>query len=481
MSELLKVLLLPCCLYTAVGVACGVPYLAFLFLGHADTDIAAEPADGAAAAGDLQLAAVVGAGTRAEATLAASVPRRYRRRRSQLHENRRTGEACQPRKLQSAGSSSSSTGVIGFACWPRRKPKKHFSNVPAKEDPEGHLGQLKKFSLRELEVATDGFSDKNSLGRGGFGNVYKGRLADGSLVAVKRQKQEITPGAGELQFQAEVDILSTVEHRNLLRLRGFCMTPTERLLVYPYMANGSVASRLRERPGSEPPLDWQTRRRIALGSAKGLSYLHDQCDPKIIHHDVKAANILLDEDFEAVVGDFGLAKLMDYKDAHVTTPVSGTMGHIAPEYHSTGKSSEKTDVFSYGIMLLELVTGQRVLDLTRLANDDNASLLDWVKELLKEKKLENLVDDDLNDNYIDVEVESLLQIALLCTQTDPTERPKMSEVVTMLEGDGGLAERWEEWLKVAVDQDVEHGSRRTSDWIVESAYKLSSVELSGPR
>jgi len=133
-----------------------------------------------------------------------------------------------------------------------------------------------------------------------------------------------------------------------------------------------------ERTGSEPPLDWQTRRRIALGSAKGLSYLHDECDPKIIHHDVKAANILLDEDFEAVVGDFGLAKLMDYKDAQVTTPVSGTMGHIAPEYHSTGKSSEKTDVFSYGIMLLELVTGQRVLDLTRLANDDNASLLDWV-------------------------------------------------------------------------------------------------------
>ena len=117
--------------------------------------------------------------------------------------------------------------------------------MAAKEDPEGHLGQLKKFSLRELEVATDGFSDKNSLGRGGLGKVYKGRLADGSLVAVKRQKQEITPGAGELQFQAEVDILSTVEHRNLLRLRGFCITPTERLLVYPYMANGSVASRLR--------------------------------------------------------------------------------------------------------------------------------------------------------------------------------------------------------------------------------------------
>jgi len=132
-------------------------------------------------------------------------------------------------------------------------------------------------------------------------------------------------------------------------------------------------------------------------------------------------------------------------------------------------------------MLLELVTGQRVLDLTRLANDDNASLLDWVKELLKEKKLENLVDDDLNDNYIDVEVESLLQIALLCTQRDPTERPKMSEVVTMLEGNGGLTERWEKWLKVAVDQDVELGPRRTSDWIAESAYVPRAVELSGPR
>uniref|UniRef100_A0A0D9W5R7 non-specific serine/threonine protein kinase n=1 Tax=Leersia perrieri TaxID=77586 RepID=A0A0D9W5R7_9ORYZ len=369
--------------------------------------------------------------------------------------------------------------AIGFAWWRRRKPEEHFFDVPAEEDPEVHLGQLKRFSLRELQVATDNFSNKNILGRGGFGKVYKGRLADGSLVAVKRLKEERTPG-GELQFQTEVEMISMAVHRNLLRLRGFCMTPTERLLVYPYMAHGSVASRLRERQPNDPPLEWQTRTRIALGSARGLSYLHDHCDPKIIHRDVKAANILLDEDFEAVVGDFGLAKLMDYKDTHVTTAVRGTIGHIAPEYLSTGKSSEKTDVFGYGIMLLELITGQRAFDLARLANDDDVMLLDWVKGLLKEKKVEMLVDPDLQSLYEEDEVESLIQVALLCTQGSPMDRPKMSEVVRMLEGDG-LAERWEEWQKVEVVRQEAELAPRHNDWIVDSTYNLRAVELSGPR
>uniref|UniRef100_A0A6V7QW20 non-specific serine/threonine protein kinase n=1 Tax=Ananas comosus var. bracteatus TaxID=296719 RepID=A0A6V7QW20_ANACO len=242
-------------------------------------------------------------------------------------------------------------------------------------------------------------------------------------------------------------MISMAVHRNLLRLRGFCMTPTERLLVYPYMANGSVASCLRERLPSQPPLDWPTRRRIALGAARGLSYLHDHCDPKIIHRDVKAANILLDEEFEAVVGDFGLAKLMDYKDTHVTTAVR-----------------------------------QRAFDLARLANDDDVMLLDWVKALLKEKKLEMLVDPDLQNNYIDVEVESLIQVALLCTQSSPMERPKMSEVVRMLEGDG-LAERWEEWQKVeVVRQEMEMDPRNhNSEWIIDSTDNLRADELSGPR
>ncbi|NP_001274956.1 BRASSINOSTEROID INSENSITIVE 1-associated receptor kinase 1-like precursor [Solanum tuberosum] len=371
--------------------------------------------------------------------------------------------------------------AIFIAWWRRRKPQDHFFDVPAEEDPEVHLGQLKRFSLRELQVASDNFSNRNILGRGGFGKVYKGRLADGSLVAVKRLKEERTQG-GELQFQTEVGMISMAVHRNLLRLRGFCMTPTERVLVYPYMENGSVASRLRERPESEPPLDWPKRKRIALGSARGLAYLHDHCDPKIIHRDVKAANILLDEEFEAVVGDFGLAKLMDYKDTHVTTAVRGTIGHIAPEYLSTGKSSEKTDVFGYGVMLLELITGQRAFDLARLANDDDVMLLDWVKGLLKDKKYETLVDADLQGNYNEEEVEQLIQVALLCTQSTPTERPKMSEVVRMLEGDG-LAERWEEWQKEEMfRQDFNHVHHHHTDWIIaDSTSNIRPDELSGPR
>ncbi|AES63407.1 BRASSINOSTEROID INSENSITIVE 1-associated receptor kinase 1 isoform X2 [Medicago truncatula] len=332
--------------------------------------------------------------------------------------------------------------AIALVYWQKRKQWGHFFDVPAEEDLE-HLVQITRFSLRERLVETDNFSNENVLGRGRFGKVYKGHLTDGTPVAIRRLKEERVAG-GKLQFQTEVELISMAVHHNLLRLRDFCMTPTERLLVYPYMANGSVSC-LRERNGSQPPLEWPMRKNIALGSARGIAYLHYSCDPKIIHRDVKAANILLDEEFEAIVGDFGYAMLMDYKDTHDTTAVFGTIGHIAPEYLLTGRSSEKTDVFAYGVMLLELITGPRASDLARLADDD-VILLDWVKGLLKEKKFETLVDAELKGNYDDDEVEQLIQVALLCTQGSPMERPKMSEVVRMLEGDG-LAEKWMQWQK----------------------------------
>ncbi|KAL3523588.1 hypothetical protein ACH5RR_016422 [Cinchona calisaya] len=364
--------------------------------------------------------------------------------------------------------------------WPW-KAWKTFWNRGEDQDPEKvHLRQLKRFSLRELQVATDNFSNKNILGRGGFCKVYKGRLAAGSLVAVKRMKEERTQG-GELQFQTEIEIISTAIHRNLLRLHGFCMTSTERLLVYPYMVNGSVASCLRERPETQPPLDWPIRKRIALESAWGLAYLHDHCDPKIIHRNVKAANILLDENFNTVVGSFGLAKRFDNEDSHVTTAVCGTVGHIAPEYLSTGRCSEKTDVFGYGVMLLELITGQRTFDVARLANDEDVMLLDWVKGLLKEKKLEIIVDVDLQGNYVVGELKQLIQVALLCTQSSPTERPNMSEVVKMLEGDG-LAERWQEWPEEMFRLKFNHTHNPNTNWIIcDSTSYLPPDELSGPR
>lgn len=238
----------------------------------------------------------------------------------------------------------------------------------------------------------------------------------------------------------------------------------------------------------KPTLDWGTRKKIAVGAARGLLYLHEQCDPKIIHRDVKAANILLDEYCEAVVGDFGLAKLLDHQDSHVTTAVRGTVGHIAPEYLSSGQSSEKTDVYGFGILILELVSGS-----SKAANQ-KGSVLDWVRRVHQEKTLEVAVDKDLGSDYDRVELEEMVGVALLCTQYHPGKRPRMSEVVRMLEGEG-VVERWESSsLKL---NNVDEGSssdrmvvgckfsesERFSDLLVmdDSSLLIQAMELSGPR
>ncbi|CAN1223526.1 Probable LRR receptor-like serine/threonine-protein kinase At2g23950 [Linum grandiflorum] len=339
----------------------------------------------------------------------------------------------------SLGSISFLVLVLGLLWYRKRQRSQIVLNINDKQE-EGliSLGNLRNFSFRELQHATSNFSSKNILGAGGFGNVYKGKLGDGSTVAVKRLK-DLTGSSGESQFRTELEMISLAVHRNLLRLVGYCATANERLLVYPYMSNGSVASRLR----GKPALDWNARKRIAIGAARGLLYLHEQCDPKIIHRDVKAANVLLDDYCEAVVGDFGLAKLLDHADSHVTTAVRGTVGHIAPEYLSTGQSSEKTDVFGFGILLIELITGMRALEFGKSVNQKGA-MLEWVKKIQKEKREEELVDRELrssSSSYDRIEVGEMLQVAVLCTQYLPAHRPKMSEVVRMLEGDG-LAEKW---------------------------------------
>ncbi|XP_031253652.1 probable LRR receptor-like serine/threonine-protein kinase At5g45780 isoform X2 [Pistacia vera] len=365
--------------------------------------------------------------------------------------------------------------VMLLVCWVHWYRSRLLFSSYVQQDYEFDIGHLKRFSFRELQIATGNFSVKNILGQGGYGVVYKGCLPNKTVVAVKRLKDPNF--TGEMQFQTEVEMIGLALHRNLLRLYGFCMTTEERLLVYPYMPNGSVADRLRETGQAKPSLDWNRRVRIALGTARGLLYLHEQCNPKIIHRDVKAANILLDESFEAVVGDFGLAKLLDRRDSHVTTAVRGTVGHIAPEYLSTGQSSEKTDIFGFGILLLELITGQKALDAGN-GQVQKGMILDWVRTLNEERRLEVLVDRDLKGCFDLMELEKAVELALQCTQPHPNLRPKMSEVLKVLEILVGQAGTDESQQGEARDFS---SYRNYSDVHEESSFIIEAIELSGPR
>ncbi|XVE86437.1 hypothetical protein DITRI_Ditri18aG0034200 [Diplodiscus trichospermus] len=354
-----------------------------------------------------------------------------------------------------------------------------FVDVAGEDDLKISFGQLRQFSWREIQLATDNFSECNIIGQGGFGKVYKGVLSDNTKVAVKRLADYYSPG-GEAAFQREVQLISVAVHKNLLRLVGFCTTSSERILVYPFMQNLSVAYQLRDLKPGERGLDWPTRKRVAFGAAHGLEYLHEHCNPKIIHRDLKAANILLDDNFEAVLGDFGLAKLVDSRLTHVTTQVRGTMGHIAPEYLSTGKSSEKTDVFGYGVMLLELVTGQRAIDYARLDEEEDVLLLDHIKKLLRENRIDDIVDGNLKI-YDPEEVETIVRVALLCTLSSPEERPTMAEVVKMLEGDG-LAERWAEWEELEQVRNREFFLlSHQFTWGEDSSVDQEAIQLSRAR
>ncbi|KAG5614321.1 hypothetical protein H5410_014145 [Solanum commersonii] len=277
--------------------------------------------------------------------------------------------------------------------------------------PSPNYGGLSKiqFTYADLATATGGFSEANVLGQGGFGFVHKGVLTDGSVVAVKSLKSG--SGQGEREFQAEVEIISRVHHRHLVSLVGYCIADGQRMLVYEFVSNGTLEYHLHGK--GRPVMDWGLRLKIALGSAKGLAYLHEDCHPRIIHRDIKGANILLDNNYEAMVADFGLAKLTEDNNTHVSTRVMGTFGYLAPEYASSGKLSEKSDVFSFGVMLLELITGRRPLDTTNKLMDD--SLVDWARpfltKALEENNYDELVDPRLEGNYDPDELQRMVACA----------------------------------------------------------------------
>ncbi|KAE9466946.1 hypothetical protein C3L33_01134, partial [Rhododendron williamsianum] len=301
------------------------------------------------------------------------------------------------------------------------------------------------FTYEELASATNGFSQANILGQGGFGYVHKGVLPNGKEVAVKSLKSG--SGQGEREFQAEVEIISRVHHRHLVSLVGYCIADGQRMLVYEFVANKTLEFHLHGK--DQPTMDWATRMRIALGSAKGLAYLHEDCHPKIIHRDIKAANILLDNNFEAMVADFGLAKLSSDNYTHVSTRVMGTFGYLAPEYASSGKLSDKSDVFSFGVMLLELITGRRPVDPTNKYMED--SLVDWARPLLgqalQDGNYDELVDPRLEDNFAPHEMARMVACAAASIRHSARRRAKMSQIVRALEGDASLDDLVNEGVK----------------------------------
>ncbi|KAF5197270.1 Receptor-like kinase [Thalictrum thalictroides] len=292
------------------------------------------------------------------------------------------------------------------------------------------------FSYEELATATNGFSQANLLGQGGFGYVHKGVLPNGKLVAVKSLKSG--SGQGEREFQAEVEIISRVHHRHLVSLVGYCIAGGQRMLIYEFVPNNTLEYHLHGK--GRPTMEWAKRMTIALGSARGLAYLHEDCHPRIIHRDIKAANILIDDNWEAMVADFGLAKLSDTTQTHVSTRVMGTFGYLAPEYASSGKLSEKSDVFSFGVMLLELITGRRPVDNTNQYMED--SLVDWARPILTnalgDGNYDELVDPHLESNYSPAEMARMVACAAASVRHSAKRRPKMSQIVRALEGDVSL-------------------------------------------
>ncbi|XP_038981350.1 probable LRR receptor-like serine/threonine-protein kinase At1g53440 [Phoenix dactylifera] len=286
------------------------------------------------------------------------------------------------------------------------------------------------FSLKQIKAATNNFDRANKIGEGGFGPVYKGAVPDGSVIAVKQLSSKSKQGNRE--FLNEIAMISAVQHPNLVKLFGCCIEGNQLLLIYEYMENNSLARALFGPEEHRRKLDWRTRRTICLGVARGLTYLHEESRLKIVHRDIKATNILLDKDLNAKIADFGLAKLDEEENTHISTRIAGTFGYMAPEYATRGYLTDKADVYSFGVVALEIVSGMS--NTSYRPKEDFVFLLDWAYVLQEEGRLLELVDPSLGSNYSKEEAMQMLNLAIICTNLSPTLRPTMSSVVGMLDG-----------------------------------------------
>ncbi|KAE8684270.1 putative LRR receptor-like serine/threonine-protein kinase [Hibiscus syriacus] len=313
-------------------------------------------------------------------------------------------------------------------------PPEH--RVDIDEEVSG-IQNTRLFPYKELKVATGNFNYSNKIGEGGFGIVYKGTFRDGTVAALKVLSADSRQGLRE--FLTEINVIADIEHENLVKLHGCCVEGDHRILVYGYLENNNLAQTLLGGGHSSMQFSWPARCKICIGVAKGLAFLHEEVQPCIVHRDIKASNILLDRNLMPKISDFGLAKLFPDNMTHISTRVAGTTGYLAPEYAMRGQLTVKADIYSFGVLLLEIVSG-RCNTNRRLPLSDQY-LLERAWGLYERRQLAELVDTSMNGDYDDEEAQKFLKVGLLCTQEVPKQRPSMSKVVKMLTGEDPVDDR----------------------------------------
>ncbi|XP_062204025.1 cold-responsive protein kinase 1-like isoform X2 [Phragmites australis] len=325
-----------------------------------------------------------------------------------------------------------------MACFPVFRRKKNSRSQIVQHGQDIPIaGNVKIYSSKEMRKATRNFSPRNILGQGSFGCVYMGKLQNGEKVAIKVLSSQSRQGTKE--FLNELSVISNITHHNLVKLHGCSVDGGQKMLVYNYLENNSLAQTLFGNAHSGIVFDWKTRVKICIGVADGLAYLHEEVRPPIVHRDIKASNILLDSNLSPKIADFGLAKLFPGSMTHISTRVAGTLGYLAPEYAIRGQLTKKADVYSFGVLLLEIISGRCHTD-PRLPLEDQY-LLEKVWTLYESTDLDSIIDRTLKRDFDNEEAHRLLKIGLLCTQDTSKIRPSMSTVAKMLKGECALSDR----------------------------------------